>query len=72
VPGAGIFPEIRVDGLTSEKPAGENCMEYLFSGNVNELTGKLAEFDLADLVIEELPLEEIFLHYYERGKGMKL
>ncbi len=38
---------------------------FLFKGNINTVTKKLAELDLLSLFVEEPDLEEIFLHYYE-------
>jgi len=39
--------------------------EFLFKGNLNAVTRKLADLDLLSLFVEEPDLEEIFLHYYE-------
>ncbi|RJQ06854.1 MAG: ABC transporter ATP-binding protein [Bacillota bacterium] len=41
-------------------------VELLFSGDVNELVRRLARHDLESLWLEEPPLEEVFLHYYEK------
>jgi ABC-2 type transport system ATP-binding protein len=38
---------------------------FLFSGDVNELIHSLSGRQAENLVIEEPPLEEIFLHYYK-------
>ena len=38
----------------------------LFNGDINHLVGKLADYDLQNLWLEEPALEEIFLHYYEK------
>ncbi|MFA5867211.1 MAG: ABC transporter ATP-binding protein [Actinomycetota bacterium] len=38
---------------------------FLFKGNLNTITRKLADLDLQSLLVEEPDLEEIFLHYYE-------
>lgn len=39
--------------------------DFLFKGNLNTITRKLADLDLLSLFVEEPDLEEIFLHYYE-------
>jgi len=41
-------------------------VELLFNGDVNELVRRLAAHDLESLWLEEPPLEEVFLHYYEK------
>lgn len=40
--------------------------DILFNGDVNDLVRRLAAHDLESLYLEEPPLEEVFLHYYER------
>ena len=40
--------------------------DFVFRGNVNELTAEVAKLTLQDLKIEEPSLEEIFLTLYER------
>jgi ABC-2 type transport system ATP-binding protein len=44
----------------------ENTVSFIFRGNINQVVGKLAQMELANLWIEEPDLEEIFLHYYEK------
>lgn len=46
----------------------ENTITFLFSGNINTIMKKLADIELTNLWIEEPDLEEIFLHYYEKGE----
>lgn len=44
--------------------------DYLFTGSMNDLYKELAGHDIADILIEDPSLDEIFLHYYqeqERG-----
>lgn len=44
--------------------------DYLFTGSLNDLYKELAGHDIADILIEDPSLDEIFLHYYqeqERG-----
>jgi ABC-2 type transport system ATP-binding protein len=40
---------------------------FLFKGNINQVMRKIAEIDIENLWIEEPNLEEIFMHYYEKG-----
>ncbi len=39
--------------------------EFVHDGNIKELLVRLNEMDLEDVLIEEPPLEEVFMHYYE-------
>lgn len=39
----------------------------LFNGDINKLVKTLAGYDLLNLWVEEPSLEEVFLHYYEKG-----
>ena len=40
---------------------------FLYSGDMNELVGRMAKGKIAGLTVTEPDLEEIFLHYYEKG-----
>lgn len=42
--------------------------EFVYTGSMKKLIGKLADRDLEDVLIEEPPLEEMFMHYYEQPK----
>lgn len=44
-----------------------DAVSFLYSGDINRLTGILAAADLKDLSVAEPDLEEIILHYYEKG-----
>jgi len=64
------IPDLALDGVDVVEKETRKSVEFLFSGNVNELISALSVFKLENLSIEEPPLEEIFLHYYkEGGKG---
>lgn len=39
--------------------------EFIHEGNIKELLKKLNQMEVEDVLIEEPPLEEIFMHYYE-------
>jgi ABC-2 type transport system ATP-binding protein len=43
----------------------DNTLTFMYSGEINELVGFLAEENITDLTIEEPSLEEIFMHYYK-------
>ncbi|HBA62415.1 MAG TPA: ABC transporter [Lachnospiraceae bacterium] len=42
-------------------------MHFLYSGDVNRLLSVLSQGNIQDISITEPDLEEIFLHYYEKG-----
>ena len=44
-----------------------DTVSFLYSGDINRLTKILADADLKDLSVAEPDLEEIILHYYEKG-----
>jgi ABC-type multidrug transport system, ATPase component len=43
-----------------------NTISFLFKGNVNEVMRKIADIEIRNISVEELSLEEIFMHYYEK------
>lgn len=47
------------------KEAERNALRFMFSGSMNELLNSLSGCGVADLLVEEPTLEEIFLHYYD-------
>ncbi|MCJ7580376.1 MAG: ABC transporter ATP-binding protein [Candidatus Aminicenantes bacterium] len=51
--------------------ANLNTLSFLFSGKMDNLLKALAEKEVKDLIIEEPPLEDIFMHYYEDKPGEK-
>ena len=42
------------------------------TGDINQLVQELARYELLRLHLEEPPLEEVFMHYYEGGKPMNI
>ena len=44
---------------------GEKQEDYLFRGDLNELIRELSGHDIADILIEEPSLDEIFMHFYK-------
>lgn len=47
--------------------ASEDGVSFLFGGEMHALLRVLAAADVSDLTVTEPDLEEIFLHYYEKG-----
>jgi len=45
----------------------QNIISFLFRGNINSIMKKISEIEIANAWIEEPDLEEIFLHFYEKG-----
>ena len=44
----------------------ENVVSFMYNGNINLIVKKIAEIEITNLWVEELTLEEIFLHFYEK------
>jgi ABC-2 type transport system ATP-binding protein len=70
------YKKVRVaaDGLAGDYFAlpGVTNLEYnngvatfFFKGDINTVMRKIGETSVADVLIEEPTLEEIFMHYYE-------
>jgi len=59
-------PDLTLDGVKMIKKETGKEMEFLFSGNINELVHRLSVYQLDNLSIEEPSLDEIFLHYYKK------
>lgn len=41
-------------------------VSFLYRGQINDVTRKIADLDLSNILVEEPDLEEIFLHYYQK------
>jgi ABC-2 type transport system ATP-binding protein len=54
----------QMDGVTNIAQL-DGTLSFLFKGDVNQLTARISQATIADVVIEEPSLEEIFMHYYE-------
>jgi ABC-2 type transport system ATP-binding protein len=54
-------------GGVSNLDVKQNIISFLFRGNLNLIMKKISEIEIANVWIEEPDLEEIFLHYYEKG-----
>lgn len=55
----------QINGTRDFKVDGDK-LSFLYSGDINQLTEKIASLSLNDLLIDDPDLEEIFMHYYER------
>lgn len=53
-----------IDGVNNLE-VKDNHTSFLYRGNINPVMKKLAEISIANILIEEPSLEEIFMHYYE-------
>jgi ABC-2 type transport system ATP-binding protein len=54
-----------LDGVSDLKQEGHS-INFIYKGNINVITEKLAQLELINLSVEDPDLEEIFLHYYEK------
>lgn len=73
------YKKIEIKGI-SEVPSIPGVREtrrengkisFLFCGNMKELLAVLSVLPIEDIMITEPELEEIFLHYYEKGEAEK-
>ena len=62
----GEFDPAGLPGIRDLQPR-DGGMSFLYSGDINTLTARLAAGRLVDLSVAEPDLEEIFLHYYSEG-----
>ena len=44
----------------------DNVISFLYKGNINVMMKKFSAIEIANIWIDELDLEEIFMHYYEK------
>lgn len=60
---------VALDGLEGirDKKERDGTVSFLYNGDMNTLLQALAAGDVSDLSVSEPDLEEIFLHYYEKG-----
>lgn len=60
---------VALDGLKEirDKKERDGTVSFLYNGDMNCLLQVLAAGDIDDLSVSEPDLEEIFLHYYEKG-----
>lgn len=63
-----LAPLNAMDGITDITTAN-HTVSFIFKGDINKMTKLLSEINLKSILIEEPSLEEIFLHYYEKGEA---
>ncbi len=61
---ASLGEKLTVPGIEGITTGKEGQTEFFFSGEINQLLGQLSGMNIKELNIEDLPLDEIFLHYY--------
>ena len=59
------FDDIGLPGITAVSSNGRHT-EFLYNGDINTIINALAQRKIINLWIEDLSLEEIFMHYYEK------
>lgn len=64
-----VHGSVALNGLEGVRDRAENgeTVSFLYSGDMNALLQVLAEGRITDLSVSEPDLEEIFMHYYEKG-----
>ena len=66
----GSFDVSGLEGVRDLRQT-EGSASFLYGGDMNALTKRLAEGEIADLTVTDPDLEEIFMHYYDREDGAK-
>ncbi len=56
----------KLEGIR-DRTDSEEAVSFLYSGDINSLLQVLAAGRVSDLSVSEPDLEEIFMHYYEKG-----
>ena len=58
-----------LDGLSGVRnvQGAEGNLTFLYGGEMKQLLQRLSEGEVTDLSVSEPDLEEIFMHYYEKG-----
>lgn len=58
-----------VPGVLAAKSVerSENSVSFLYNGNIKDLLSTVNDLPVYDMTITEPDLEEIFMHYYEKG-----
>lgn len=64
-----VYGRVDLTNLDGIKDIQEhnNISSFLYNGDMNNLLHRLSNGDVVDLTISEPSLEEVFLHYYEKG-----
>lgn len=61
---AQVREAFKMEGI-SKLECKESTVNFLFRGNINAITKRIAALDLVNLDFAEPDLEEIFMHYYD-------
>ena len=56
---------IKKDLDLSIKEENDNTIKFINNMNINNLIKKLSKFDIENLLIEEISLEDLFINYYK-------
>lgn len=64
-----VHGTVSLESLTGvrDRKDTEDSVSFLYSGDMNNLLRTLASGQVSDLTVTEPDLEEVFLHYYEKG-----
>lgn len=64
-----VHGSVELDGLSGvrDQKDMDGAVSFLYGGDMNSLLRTLAAGQISDLSISEPVLEEVFLHYYEKG-----
>ena len=57
-----ILEELQID---NSKKKSDKEVEFIYKGEIDNLLQIISKYHISKLLIEELDLEEIFIHYYE-------
>lgn len=64
-----VHGSIHIEGLNGirDRKETDDTVSFLYSGDMESLLHTLSLGHVDDLTITEPDLEEVFLHYYEKG-----
>jgi ABC-2 type transport system ATP-binding protein len=54
----------QVDGVTALQKSN-STVSFFYKGDINVIAKLISNGKISDLTVEDLTLEEIFMHYYE-------
>lgn len=57
-----IIKELKIEKIKEKK---ENELKFIYHGEINKLIKAISKYRVSKILIEELDLEEIFMHYYK-------
>lgn len=68
IAGAGQLPE-QLSGVKNVSRTGDT-VSFLYHGDIKRLLALISQTDIRDINITDPELDEIFMHFYERGNGV--